>query len=340
MPSSLFQLLKKRVCVGTWAWGASEQPTNSGGSAWAGTGSTGKEPNSQAFAACLRHGVFFFDTAEVYNQGESERLVGEFIKEHQSKDEKLHVVVATKFVPLPWRIFQSSLSKSLKESLARLQMPSVDLYQIHGPAYSWFRSVDCWAEALAMVQKEGLAKEVGVSNYNSDQVLRTVHELKKHDVQLASNQIEYSLLHRYPEESGLIKACHDLGIEILAYSPLAMGRLTGKIKSEEDFNKLTGDRKFGARTWQEVEPVLMELRRIAEKYTVTGAKGQEAATVSQIALAWVKAKGCIPIVGCKTEAQADENLKFIDVNLNEEDVAALDKVSCKGKPTYWQGSSN
>lgn len=97
-------------------------------------------------------------------------------------------------------------------------MKCVDLYQIHGPIH--LRSLEVVADALAEAVKQGLTKTVGVSNYSLEETVRVYDRLKHHGIQLASNQVEYSLLRRTPETSGLIAECHKRGIAILGYSPL------------------------------------------------------------------------------------------------------------------------
>ncbi len=186
----------------------------------------------EAFDTSLEAGINFFDTAEVYGQGRSERLLGEFIHRphtgsaHPSRG-SLQPVIATKFMPYPWRLRQSSMQKALQASLKRLAVESVDLYQIHWPLPPL--SVETWAEGLARIVQAGLARAVGVSNYSELQMRRTYLTLQKHGIPLASNQVEYNLLNRKAESNGLLKACHEMNVTLIAYSPLAMGALSGKI---------------------------------------------------------------------------------------------------------------
>ena len=119
-------------------------------------------------------------------------------------------MLATKFIPFPWKFsYPSSLINALKASLDRLGLKKVQLYQIHGPIH--LRAIETVADALAEAVKLGLAETVGVSNYSIDEVARMHKRLKEHGIQLASNQVEFSLLRKVPETSGLIKTCHELG---------------------------------------------------------------------------------------------------------------------------------
>src|SRR5690606_13016747 len=171
--------------TGVWAWGDRTY--------W-GYGRSYQEADvRQAFDCLLKAGLTFFDTAELYGNGLSERILGRFVQETGAR-----VITATKFMPYPWRIRQRSLMTALQNSLKRLQMDQVDLYQIHHPAPP--RSVEVWAQALAQAVKAGLTRTVGVSNFNKDQMLRTADVLARYDIPLASNQVDYSLLQRKVED--------------------------------------------------------------------------------------------------------------------------------------------
>lgn len=164
-----------RLGTGTWAWG-DRQYWNFG------HGYSDADIRA-AFDASLAGGVNFFDTAEMYGSGRSERYLGSFLLGANSP-----VVVATKFFPFPWRLTKGTLLHALRNSLERLNLQRVDLYQVHFPTP--IRAVETWAEALAQAVQQGLARAVGVSNYNADQMCRASTVLAKHGIPLASNQVE------------------------------------------------------------------------------------------------------------------------------------------------------
>jgi aryl-alcohol dehydrogenase-like predicted oxidoreductase len=196
-------------------------------------------------------------------------------------------------------------------------MPWVHLYQIHGPIS--LRSHRAMAAALAVPYRAGLVKAIGVSNY-SEREMRALHgELAKLGIPLASNQIEYSLLRTMPETNGLLRACRELGVVVLAYSPLAQGRLTGKYSAN---TPPPGSRQFSDYPMQEIEPVVAELRRVGERY---GGKAP-----AQVALNWLICKGAVPIPGAKNAAQAEQNAGALSWRLSDDDVRALDRVSKPG----------
>jgi aryl-alcohol dehydrogenase-like predicted oxidoreductase len=298
--------------LGTWAWG--DRTT------W---GMNGYDPSydfatiQAAYDASVRAGVTLLDTAEMYGSGESERIIGRLLREDAAHRDR--VVVATKFMPFPWRApFGSALLAALRASLDRLGIPSVHLYQIHG-AIS-LRSARTEAAALAEAFRAGLVRAVGVSNY-SERELRAMHAaLAAHGVPLATNQVEYSLLRTMPERGGLLGACRELGVTLLAYSPLGMGRLTGKYDAA---NPPPGRRNFSAYPMEEIEPVVAELRRIGAAH---GGR-----TPSQVALNWIICKGALPIPGAKNAAQAEQNAGALGWRLAPDEVAALDRVAKHGQ---------
>jgi aryl-alcohol dehydrogenase-like predicted oxidoreductase len=228
------------------------------------------------------------------------------------------VILATKFMPSPWKVnVRTSLLKSLRASLSRLGVPSVDLYQLHGPIS--LRSHAALADALAAARDAGLVKAVGVSNYSVKETRSMAAALAKRDLRLATNQIEFSLLRRLPETGGLLAACAELGVVPLAYSPIGQGRLTGKYSAA---HPPPGKRNFSNHPMEVVDAVVAQLRAIGEK---NGGKKP-----SQVALNWVIAKGAVPIPGAKSAAQAEENAGALGWHMDADDLAALDQAALPG----------
>lgn len=298
--------------LGTWAWGDA--------STW-GMDSYDRSYNFDtiraAYERTISAGITLLDTAEMYGDGESERIIGRLLREDPANRDR--VVVATKFIPFPWRIpLAAALMKSLRASLERLGLPFVHLYQMHGPIS--LRPARTVAAALAEAHRAGLVKAVGVSNY-SEREMRAIHAaLAQHGIPLATNQVEYSLLRTMPDANGMLRACRELGVTVLAYSPMAMGRLTGKYNAS---NPPAGKRNFSAYPMAEIEPVIGELRRIG------GVHGNK--TPAQVALNWLLCKGAVPIPGAKNAAQAEQNAGALGWRLSADDVAALDRVSKFGQ---------
>ncbi len=294
-----------RMGVGTWAWGDRRF--------WNfGQGYNDADIRA-AFDASLAAGINFFDTAELYGSGRSERFLGSFLLGASTP-----VIVATKFFPFPWRLSKAVLLHALRNSLERLNLQRVDLYQMHWPFPPV--PVETWAEALAQAVQQGLTRAVGVSNYSAEQMRRASTVLAKHGIALASNQVDYSLLKREVEQNGLLKTCQELGITLIAYSPLAQGVLTGKYTPEQPLPGMRGWRHPRA-VLGKVQPLLRLMGEIG------GAHGGK--TVAQVALNWTICKGTVPIPGAKNAKQAQENLGALGWRLSEAEVAALDEASEK-----------
>ncbi|CAK0845949.1 unnamed protein product [Prorocentrum cordatum] len=297
-----------KLVVGAWAWGDR--------TFW-------KYDESQdadirkGFDACVSGGVKWFDTAELYGPGRSEELLGKFIRESGAD-----VKVATKFAAFPWKLDRSDVVKACKSSLERLGLPSVDLYQIHFP--SVWRNELFW-DGLADCYDQGLVKHVGVSNYGSAG-LRACHSaLKARGVPLATNQIQYSLVYRFPELNGMKATCDELGVKVLAYSPLGLGTLTGKASLDrlpdgpraKIFEKLLQDP-----AWPGLDSTMREVAR---------SHGPDA-DPAQVALAWCVAKGTVPIAGVRNARQAESDVLSTRLQLSEGEVAALDAAASKVAP--------
>lgn len=291
------------VGLGAWAWGDRLY--------WSyGRGYSDQEVRA-AFDISLQAGINWIDTAEAYGSGQSERLLGRFVSESQTP-----VWVATKFMPFPWRLTKGALRRALQRSLDRLGLPRVDLYQIHWPFPPI--PVETWADALADVVQDGLVQAVGVSNYNEDQMRRANAVLAKRGVPLASNQVSYSLLDRKVEQNGLMKACQELNISLIAYSPIAQGVLTGKYTPDRPLPGVRG-RRYPRSLLERVQPLLRRMREIGQEH---GGK-----TPSQVALNWVISKGGLPIPGAKNARQAEENAGALGWRLSQDEAADLDLLS-------------
>ncbi|HOS52957.1 MAG TPA: aldo/keto reductase [Anaerolineaceae bacterium] len=289
--------------IGTWAWGDKL--------VWGYGNSYSEADIREAFKVCVGGGIRFFDSAEVYGQGKAETILGELCAQ---EDEEF--VIATKMMPFPWRLFHNSLKFALQNSLRRLRVNQVQLYQMHWPLPPV--KVDTWMDRMAEVVDAGMVKAVGVSNYNLEQTITAHEALKKRGLRLASNQVEYHLLERRIEQNGLMEYCLEEGIKIIAYSPLAMGILTGKYTPE---NPPAGTRaaQYNRSYLEKIQPLIKTLTRIGND-----ADGKSA---GQVAINWCIQKGTLPIPGVKNAAQAVQNLGAIGWQLDAEEMALLDEVS-------------
>lgn len=289
--------------VGTWAWGDSL--------VWDyGKGRYTDADIAVAYQASLAHGVNFFDTAESYGQGKSETLLGRF-----RRQAGWPVVVATKFMPFPWRLTQGELRRALRSSLQRLDMPAVDLYQMHWPFPPV--PIETWMDAMAEAVATGLVRAVGVSNYNRSQLQRAYDALSRRGIPLASNQVSFSLVNRKAETSGLLDLCRQLNVTLIAYSPLGKGLLTGKYTPD---NPPPGLRRGLYRRGRlaQIQPLTRLLREIGE---------ERRRSAGQVALNWAICKGAVPIPGAKNARQAMDNTGALGWRLTAAEVAQLDEAS-------------
>jgi aryl-alcohol dehydrogenase-like predicted oxidoreductase len=288
--------------LGAWQWGDRI--------VWQYGHGYGVRDVQQAFQTSIHEGINFIDTAELYGNGLSERLLGRFLKETDQP-----VLIATKFFPLPWRFRKSALPRALKGSLARLGIENVDLYQIHWP--SPLMSTETMMEGLAECVKSGLARTAGVSNFGPTRMVAAYSALARHTIPLASNQVHYSLLNRAVEKNGTLSRCKELGIRLIAYSPLEKGLLTGKYSSD---NPPPGSRaRMYSNLVNRIQPLLKLMTQIGQDH---GGKSN-----AQLALNWVICKGALPIPGAKNAEQAQENAAALGWRLTDEEVANLDKTS-------------
>jgi aryl-alcohol dehydrogenase-like predicted oxidoreductase len=273
-------------------------------------GGTNADDEQTAFEAALAAEINFFDTAAMYSAGSSERRLGELA---EGKD----VVIATKFPPTPLGRAED-MPQALDASLRNLRRNSVDLYQHHFPS----RLVDIakLMDLIADAVQAGKIKAVGVSNYSAAQMHSAYDVLAKRGIPLASNQVQYSLLHRQPETDGVLDTCRELGITLIAYQPLASGALTGKY--------LDGTRPAGIRRFREpfrgpkfhaLRPVVTLLRSIGDHY---------GKTPGQVALRWLlEQENVVPIPGAKNADQATHNAGALSFTLSPDEIAYLNEAT-------------
>ena len=298
--------------IGCWEWGDRVY--------WGYGQSYGDEDIQAAIAAALEAGVSFFDTAEIYGRGRSERLLGKFLPIHkppeEAHSERTPLVLATKFFPYPWRLTRHSLIHALQASLERLGIKQVDLYQVHWPYPPM--PIETWVEGLADAVERGLTRAVGVSNYNKLQMRRAQQVLEKRGLPLASNQVEYHLLNRRVEKNGLLSLCQELGVTLIAYSPLAQGLLTGKYTPENPPPR-TRHEKWTAARLERLGSLIQSMRNIGMDH--------DGKTPAQVALNWIMCKGGVPIPGVKNIKQAEDNCAAMGWKLTQDEIARLDMVS-------------
>ncbi len=297
---------------GTWAWGNRLL--------W-GYDESMDQQLQAVFDLCVSNGVTLFDTGDSYGTGKlngrSELLLGEFSREYQGVG-KENICIATKLAAYPWRITRSAMVTAGKSSAQRLGR-NIDLVQMHWSTANYAP----WQEAplldgLADLYEQGLVKGVGLSNFGSKR-LKWVHQrFAQRGVPIATLQVQYSLLSTYPvTELGIKDVCDELGIKLIAYSPLALGLLTGKYSSESAVPK--GIRGF---LFKQILPKIRPLQTCLRDISQSRNK-----TMSQVAINWCICKGTIPIPGAKNVEQARDNIGALGWRLDDSEIAELDRVA-------------
>lgn len=262
-------------------------------------------------------GVNWFDTAEIYGRGASESALASALHALDITDESVRI--ATKWWPL-WRTARN-IPKTIYERLAALQGYRIDLYQIHQPLS--FSSVSSEMAAMADLVAAGHIRSVGVSNFSA-KAMRQAHDaLAQRGIPLASNQVQYHLLDRRIETNGILDTAKELGITIIAWSPLASGLLTGKFHDDPSLLDRTPvfRRLMLRRTLEKGRPVVDALRAIA---------AEVGATPAQVALSWVihsHGDTVVAIPGASKPSHAVQNADAMRVVLSAEQMARLNAVS-------------
>jgi pyridoxine 4-dehydrogenase len=323
--------------VGTWSWGNQF--------VW-GYDERFDPELEKVFDRAVDRGITLFDTADSYGtgnglDGRSEVLLGEFLRRYpqntslpRSEDalKRLSEVnIASKFAPYPWRITPRSVVRAARESSDRLGKESVELGQLHWSTgnYQPFQERALW-DGLAEAYETGVIKAVGLSNYGPEQLKRAAAYMRRRSVPIATLQVQYHLLSRFPEMNGTRELCDALGIRLIAYSPLGLGLLTGKYSVE---NPPPGVRGYA---YREVLPALPALLDVARSIGEARADPETGIpkTPAQIALNWCLCKDTTPIPGAKTLDQLNENLGALGWRLSEGEVRALDDAAAAvGKST-------
>jgi pyridoxine 4-dehydrogenase len=274
----------------------------------------------RVFNRAVDGGIKLFDSADSYGKdGRSETLLGEFLRECPSA-KKDGVILATKLAPYPWRVTSKSFVDAAKSSAKRLGREQIDLGQLHWSTgnYQPLQEGALWA-GIADAYDEGVIGAVGLSNYGPKQ-LRKIHKyMTARGVPISTLQVQYSLLSRFPELNGTKETCDELGIKLIAYSPLALGLLTGKYSVSNPPPGLRGNAYKGVLPGL---PTLLETMR-----EVGDAHGGK--TPAQVAINWCICKDTVPIPGAKNVRQLEDNLGATSFRLTEGEIDALDRAAEK-----------
>ncbi|MGO9964903.1 MAG: aldo/keto reductase [Acidimicrobiales bacterium] len=260
------------------------------------TGEPSQARMNETLATALEVGMGFFDTAEIYTFGRSERALGAAARQAGHP-----VVVASKFAPMPTRITGAQFRSALDRTLKRLGRESIDLYYLHFPYAP--RGVGTWMKAMAEAVQSGKIRAAGISNCNVAQMRKAADVLAHYGVPLAANQVHYSLAHRAPETDGVLDACRQMDVALVAYRPLDGGALGAGSGKHQHPTALAG--------------ALQEVANARD------------ATTLQVALAWLlkRDEHVIAIPGATKADHVRQNSRALTLELSNEEFAAIDRAS-------------
>ncbi|HEX7620413.1 MAG TPA: aldo/keto reductase [Anaerolineales bacterium] len=267
--------------------------------------------------AALDGGINWFDTAEMYGAGVSEQSLATGLKAAGKSDRE--VIITTKWQP--FLRTAANIPHSIEDRLHFLDGFSIGNYMVHQP-FS-FSSPEAEMNAMADLVEAGKIRSVGVSNFNPARMRRAHAALAKRGIPLAVNQVRYSLLHREIETNGILDSARELGVTIIAYTPVGRGLLTGKYHKDPGLlDHMSGLRKASMkRNLERTRPLINIMDEIA---------GNHKATVAQVALNWLiyfKGEIVVTIPGATKIRQAEESAGAMKFVLTGDEIARLDDVS-------------
>ena len=275
------------------------------------------EEKNAIIKAALDGGINWFDTAEMYGAGVSERALATGLKAAGKSDQD--VIVATKWSPF----FRTAgnIPHTVDSRLDFLGGYSIGNYMIHQP-YS-FSSPEAEMNAMADLVEAGKIRSVGVSNFNPARMRRAHAALAKRGLPLAVNQVHYSLLHRDIEKNGVLETAKELGVTIVAYTPLGRGLLSGKYHKNPQLLRhiRMWSRAIIQRNLERTRPLISAMEEIASRYE---------ASIAQVALNWLihfNGEIVVTIPGATKVRQAEESAGAMKFKLSDDELVRLDELS-------------
>lgn len=304
------------IGVGTWAWGNQFL--------WGYNPDRDDDTLAATFRRCLDQGLRFFDTADSYGtgrlNGRSETLLGRFAMA-ASAEERDQLCIATKLAPFPWRLGRQGYARAFAASQERLQgqMKRVQLHWSTARYAPWQEGP--LLDGLADLVRSGATESIGVSNVGPKRLRELHHRLSDQGVSLSSLQVQLSLLAPQPlQPGGVADVCRELKIELIAYSPLALGLLSRSGNANAAHTRpLTGARRS---LFRRLEPQILALRNRMQEIGGNRPGGHAA-----VALNWCRAHGAMPIPGLRSCAQVDAAAEALSWQLSSHERAALDQLA-------------
>lgn len=292
-----------KIALGAWSWGAGA----AGGNQVFGNHLFEAELKP-VFEKAMECGLNLWDTAAVYGEGTSERILGSFVKDVRRDS----IILSTKFTPQIASSSPDAMQEMIDGSKERLHTDVIDVYWIHNPM-----DVEKWMPDLIPLAKSGQIKTIGVSNHNLAEIKRANEILAAAGLKVSAVQNHYSLLHRSSERAGILDYCKENGITFYSYMVLEQGALTGRYSEENPFPEGTG-------RGEAYNPYLKELTALIDELKIIGTRFD--ASPAQVATAWAIAKGTLPIIGVTKVRQVEEAAKAAQIELTADEISRLERL--------------
>ena len=288
------------IAMGAWAWGND--------------GTFGEKLTAEdlrpVFDAAMRAGLNLWDTAYAYGMGNSEKILGEFLKDYPRKS----VIISDKFTPQCAESDAENAVIELYEKSAKLLgTDETDIYWIHNPV-----GAPEWIRKLIPLAKSGKIGRIGLSNHNMAEIKEASDILEAEGLKISAIQNHYSLLNRSSETSGILDYCKENDITFFSYMVLEQGALSGKYDTSHPFPADSDRGEVYNPMLPELEKLNACLKDIADTHDVAAA---------QIPIAWAIAKGTLPIIGVTKVYQVEDAVKAASLKLSEEEITRMEKLS-------------
>lgn len=292
-----------KIALGAWSWGAGA----AGGDQVFGN-HLAEADLKPVFDKAMEYGLNLWDTAAVYGEGTSERILGSFVKDAPRE----RVILSTKFTPQIASGSPDAMQEMLNGSKERLHTDVIDLYWIHNPM-----DVERWTPDLIPLVRSGQIKAIGVSNHNLAEIKRANEILGATGLKITAVQNHFSLLHRSSEKAGILDYCKENGITFYAYMVLEQGALSGKYDTKHPFPEGSDRARCYGPVLPQLETLMEKMREIGRHY---------AASPAQVATAWAIAKGTLPIIGVTKAEQVEAAARAAEIVLTADEVSELDSL--------------
>ena len=291
-----------KIALGAWAWGND--------------GTFGNEHKIEdlkpIYDESMELGLNLWDTAYVYGMGNSEEVLGEFLKTSNRED----FIISTKFTPQLAEMFEANEVTSMYENSAKiLGVEDIDIFWIHNPV-----GAPDWTKKLVETAKEHDIKMIGVSNHNLAEIKEANEILKEAGLKLGAVQNHYSLLNRSSEDSGIIEYCKENDIIFFSYMVLEQGALSGKYDTAHPFPEGSDRANAYGGSLAEIEELNKSIEDIAENHD---------AKVAQLPIAWAIAKGTLPIIGATKVHHVEDAADAVGIDLSDDEIKTMEELADK-----------